>query len=385
MFKSNAPQDKIMKISRRQFIKTLSTGVFIAGTSPILGGCGGITRKDIRIEAPWDGYLFGADDRDMQILRYASLAPSALNAQPWFVRIVDRSRWIIGVDKTRRLPAVDPDNREILLSLGAFTENLLTAAAAMGLTTGFEVISQDPFAEDIIAVTLTPGFENGYPLERITGRRTVKKGFGPKELKTETVKALSAPLKDHFFYFPRGTEHALCIQDCLLEEYRRQMEKEAAQQEIVNWLRFSDKSAEKHLDGLTPESMEIDGLAGWYLRHFAEPGDFLKPAFRKKSMDHAAALADEGAGWIILTNDGSDVFHLIDTGRRFERMALLAREQGVGIHPMSQCLEEKEGIRHIQTTHEKNFNAQFLLRVGYLESYPSPVSLRRPAHWFLRT
>ena len=26
---------------------------------------------------------------------------------------------------------------------------------------------------------------------------------------------------------------------------------------------------------------------------------------------------------------------------------------------------------------------EFLFRVGYLEAYPDPVTLRRPAHWFV--
>jgi hypothetical protein len=28
---------------------------------------------------------------------------------------------------------------------------------------------------------------------------------------------------------------------------------------------------------------------------------------------------------------------------------------------------------------------QFVLRVGYLDPYPDPVSPRRPVNWFLRT
>ncbi len=374
-----------MKISRRQFIKTLSTGALIAGAGHVLDGCSGITRSDIQAEDPGKGYLFGADDRDIKILHYASLAPSTLNIQPWFVRIVDRSRWIIGIDQTRRLPSLDPDNREILLSLGAFTENLLIAAAAMGLTTEFEVISNDPFSEDILAITLAEGFENGYPLERISGRRTVKKGFLEKELRSDTVRSLAAPSKDHFFYFPRNTEHALCIQECVVEQYRRQLEKKEAQQEIAGWLRFSNRSAAKHLDGLTTESLEMDAMAGFYLRHFAEPEDFLKPFYQKKSLDEISAIAEEGAGWIIITSGGNKVCDLIDAGRNFERMALLARELEVGLHPMSQCLEEKEGMDHIRITHEKEILPQFILRIGYLNRYPSPVSLRRPVNWFLRT
>jgi len=112
-----------MKITRRQFIKRLSAGAFVVGTNPLLSACGGITRNDLISDKPTAGNLFDLDEMDINILSYASLAPSALNVQPWFVRIVDRQRhWIIGADPRRRLPAIDPDNRETLLSIGAFEQ-----------------------------------------------------------------------------------------------------------------------------------------------------------------------------------------------------------------------------------------------------------------------
>jgi hypothetical protein len=56
----------------------------------------------------------------LDILRLASRAPNGHNTQPWTITLVDPATWILGSDQTRRLPAVDPANREMLLSLGAF-------------------------------------------------------------------------------------------------------------------------------------------------------------------------------------------------------------------------------------------------------------------------
>jgi hypothetical protein len=374
-----------MKITRRQFIKRISAGAFVVGANPLLSACGGITRNDLISDQHPDGYLFGLDEMDVKILIYASLAPSALNVQPWFVRVVDRQRqWIIGADPRRSLPAIDPDNRETLLSIGAFVENLFIAASAMGLHADFEIIARTPFDPEIIRVKFSKVPKVDYPLKRLSSRRTVKKGFLQKELRTETINALSAPIKDSFFYSPKGTAHATCIRDGLLEEYRNQLQRDAAQMEISSWIRLSDDDAKKYRDGLTLEGMEICGIPGWYLRHFAEPPDFMKPGYRKKSLDYTAALANEGAGWVIITSDGNDVSHLIDTGRKFEQMALKAREHNVAIHPMNQYLEEKSGMDMIRMSHEKDIIPQFILRVGYLYDYPPPVSLRRSLCWFLR-
>ena len=374
-----------MTITRRQFIKRLSAGAFIVGANPLLSACGGITRNDLISDKLTAENLFDLDEMDGKILSYASLAPSALNVQPWFVRVVNRQRhWIIGADPRRRLPAIDPDNREILLSIGAFVENLFIAASAMGLSADFEIIAKTPFDPEIVSVKFTKSPKVDYPLKRLSLRRTVKKGFLQKELKSQTIDELSAPIKDHFLYSPKGTAHATCIRDGLVEQYRNQLQRDAAQAEISSWIRLTDDDAEKYMDGLTLEGMEIGGIPGWYLRHFAEPPDFMKPGYRKKSLDYIAALADEGAGWIVITSDGNDVSHLIETGRRFEQMALKARENNVAIHPMSQYLEEKSGLEMIRMSHEKDIVPQFMLRVGYRYNYPPPVSLRRSVCWFLR-
>ena len=64
-------------------------------------------------------------------------------------------------------------------------------------------------------------------------------------------------------------------------------------------------------------------------------------------------------------------------------MALIAREHMIAIHPMTQFLEEKNGIDTIMGHHHADMHPQFILRVGYLNQYPQPVSLRRPVDWFV--
>ena len=137
-------------------------------------------------------------------------------------------------------------------------------------------------------------------------------------------------------------------------------------------------------DGLTVEGMEIRGFKGWFVRNFMQPEDFMKPNFREQGVDHTATLARQGGGWLVITSEGRTLADLIETGRRFERMALLARERNIAIHPMTQYLEEETGVNQIAANHQASMIPQFLLRVGYLKHYPEPVSLRRPVSWFVQ-
>ena len=128
-----------------------------------------------------------------------------------------------------------------------------------------------------------------------------------------------------------------------MEAFRVQTDRDEAQQELVKWLRLSHEAEEEHRDGLTTAGMEIRGLKGWYVRNFTKPEDFMKKGMRKRSVDQTARLVGQGGGWFVITSPGESVADLIDAGRRFERMALMARERGMALHPMTQILEEEIG------------------------------------------
>jgi len=375
-----------MKINRRSFLKrTLAAGSLAVGNGSLLSACSSLRRADLPdqdLSKPISAQL---DPIGGDILYHASLAPSGHNAQPWFVRIAKKNEWVIGLDPQRRLPEVDPDNREALLSIGAFAENLALAAGTYGYEAEMEIIAGNPFEQDIIKVTLNNTGTVNYPLERLKQRMTVKQGYLSDEIKKEDIHALSEPLKGRQFYFPKGTEHANCIEEGAIENFRIQANRDNAQQELVRWVRLSNKDAESYRDGLTVEGMEIRGLKGWFVRNFIKPQDFMKPSFRKQSIDMTAKLARQGGGWLIITSEGQTVADLINSGRRFERMALLARERNLALHPMTQYLEEKEGLEQIAADHAASVIPQFVLRVGYLKNYPDPVSLGRPVSWFVRS
>lgn len=370
-------------LNRREFILGgLSAGLAL-GSASMISGCSGLKRADLPGKQATLRPMKALDNRAESILYHASLAPSGHNSQPWRVRIEGSDSWIIEADEMRRLPCVDPENRELLLSMGAFVENMALAAGTVGLGTDIQVIARDATEREMVRAVLYENRPTRYPLQRITQRRTVKHGQLPKELTAVDVRALSESMRGHLFYFPRGSNHAACMRDAAVDNYRIQAERDDAQRELVRWLRLNNQTARRHRDGLSTEGMEITGFNGWLVRNFARPEDFLKESYRQKGVDLMASLAGQGGGWMVITSRGESVADLIETGRRFQRMALLARERGIGIHPMTQTLEEKKGMATITGNHDSRFLPQFILRVGYLERYPQPVSLRRPVAWFV--
>lgn len=77
-------------------------------------------------------------------IKYAILAPSGHNTQPWSFKI-DEEAMLINVyaDRTRALPVIDPDDRELVISCGAALTNLMAAMKY------FEYIPEITFLPDI--------------------------------------------------------------------------------------------------------------------------------------------------------------------------------------------------------------------------------------------
>jgi hypothetical protein len=95
-------------------------------------------------------------------------------------------------------------------------------------------------------------------------------------------------------------------------------------------------------DGLTPEGMEISGIAGWYVRYFYSREDMLNKAFRETTVKMVKDQVDCHGGWLVITSADVSVASLLETGRLFQRMFLGCRNKMIAIHPMTQMLEEAQ-------------------------------------------
>jgi len=373
-------------MNRRDFIKqSVAATALISGVGMGLSSC----TRDLRSElmggpGTLSQKMFHMDPDAYKILYYASLAPSGHNSQPWFVRMVSSTRWVIGSDKNRWLPEVDASNREVLLSIGAFIENLVQAAGAMGYAVETSVIARDRFDPEVVMINISKSKTLDIPLQRIMLRRTVKNNMLKGELKSSDLDELKKDVMGHLYYFPAGTTHGGHMEKEAVNNFIIQCDNEKAMAETANWTRLSDEEIKKYRDGLTPEGMEITGLAGFYVRNFMSQKDVMGKTFREKGIDKIRQQVREGAGWVVITSEGNGVKDLIETGRQFQRMALKAREKMIALHPMTQALEERQGQKHIRENHPETMIPQFILRVGYLSRYPDPVSLRRPVEWFVR-
>jgi len=370
-------------MNRRHFIGIASGAVLAtAGTAYLLSDRRNLLRADIAPEAEEHENL---QPDEKEILFLASLAPSGHNTQPWFVQRLEPYRCIIGNDRSKWLPAVDPFQRETLLSLGAFLQNLQFAAEAFGHVCKWTLLATTNQDEHVIEVQLTKaGTLSSANVESIRSRRTMRTGFFSEALRKDDLAHLLAAEAESIYYLPTGSKEVEFFNKLTLEANRLQSLRDPAQRELADWIRFSSADARKYRDGLTMGSMEINGMAGWVVRNFYDKSSVLKSNFRERGLDLVREEVAASAGWLLITSADTSVASLLETGRRMQRLFLKVRARGIGLHPMTQFLEEPSTRLALQPAVGVAGDIQFILRVGYVGSYPPPVSLRRPVSWFVR-
>ena len=261
------------------------------------------------------------------LLRYAVLAPSTRNTQPWRFTI-DGNAVLLHADPSRWLRVVDPDRRELHLSLGCALENLLLASDCMGYrhTVTYFPVPADP---DLAAVaTFTPAPRSAGPaaqaitLETLQLRRTERRPFLPQPLPPEVIHRLRT--------VPGEPGVRLELTDSA--DRRRSVD-------VLNvraWAAlFGDTDYREELTR-TLLVGEIGGswLAG-QLRRPAPP--YAHVGRRLAHQNSLALLSAPVIGVIGSVNDTPA--DQVRSGRLFERLWLTATAEGLALHPMSQGLE----------------------------------------------
>jgi hypothetical protein len=370
-------------MKRRTFINYTAGIIVIAGvTYYLMADTSNFERADLANNATTK---IPMQIDEATILVLSSLAPSGHNTQPWFVKYVEKFHWIICNDQSKWLAGVDPTQRETMLSIGAFVQNLEYAANNLGYDCEFNLLATTNQDEEVLAVLLhkssnIPKFE----IQKIQNRRTIRSNYLNEILKKEDLNYLFENETEFVTYFPNTSKQHSYLNEQTIEANRIQSYREAAQTELSNWIRFSNQEVEKYRDGLTPASMEISGISGWVVRNFYDKKSVMKTDFRDKSIDTVMEQVLQSAGWIVITSQDNSVASLLETGQRLQRIWLKVRDRNIAIHPMTQMLEEEKTRKLVNTSIGINKNIQFLLRVGYVEKYPEPVTLRRPLDWFVR-
>lgn len=304
-----------------------------------------------------------------ELVRYATLAANGHNTQPWrFALGADSIE--IRPDPARRLPVVDPQDRELWISLGCALENLLIAARASGYAADVTY----PDAADAICVRLTAAAPQGSPLfDAIPRRQNTRSAYDGQPVKAADLdRVLATPLEPGVTLRPVTAASDIAqVQEYVRQGNLAQYGDRAFLDELISWLRFNKKEAMAALDGLYSRCSGNPEVPRWLGRMFVSGG---KP---EQQAGADAAKLSSSAGALVIASAGEGKSVWVRTGQVYERLALQMTSLGIKSAFVNQPIEVAAlrgqfgsalGLSAAQP--------QLLLRFGYAPDMPR--SLRRP-------
>lgn len=283
------------------------------------------------------------------LLRYAALAPSTHNSQPWEFS-ANGSKARIRPVEARWLRSTDPDKRELYLSIGCALANFLAAARHFGIETDWTTEHNDGSVE--VVVTCTPGAPKSedHSLAPLVQRRTFHKPFAPLPLDDTHKQRLRESLGDdaiHLFFLEGATGPKKEFGKIAAQADKKQFAREEYRAELADWL-----GAGVFGDGAIRRK-----IGSWVVKH-RNIGD--KQARQDQDLvSNAPAIA-------ILATEESNPEAQIRCGRAYENMALEGIQVGIGTHAISTPLESEEHAGAVQELlPSQSMTAQHVFRLGY--------------------
>lgn len=295
-------------------------------------------------------------------LRFAILAPSSHNTQPWLFR-VRRDQVDLYADRTRALPVADPDDRELVLSCGAALLHLRLALRVFGLRTEVTAFPE-PDDPDVLArvragIAVRVSDDDRALLAAATRRRTSRRAFEARSVPGEAIAALSAAAAAEGAWLTPVQDGPMrdAVADLVAEGDRLQGSNPRFRREMAAW-------AHPH------RARTRDGLPGYTygvgdMPHFVGPS-----ALRTFEVEdgHAAAGRDVAHGspaLAVLGTTGDGPTSWLAAGQALGRVGLRACTLGLSMSYLNQPVEVPELRVRLRETLKLTGIAQLVLRFGY--------------------
>lgn len=322
------------------------------------------------VEKTWQQHTLNSPPEIKELVRYATLAASSHNTQPWIFKL-EPKRIRILPDFSRRCPAVDPDDHHLFASLGCATENLLLAAQVSGLKGHYHF--------DAVTTSVQIDFEDAEPrssnlFDAITLRQCSRSVYDGVQLTNEELQSLRdiAHGDGVSVLLLTSDEQKELVIDFVARGNEAQFCDPAWSQELKSWIRFSGKEAVRSGDGLYGPVMGNPDVPRW-LGLLAMKATFSAKNQNRKDRKHirsSSAIA-------VIYSDMDDIAHWIEAGRCYQRLALQAASLGLRTAFINQPVEvatlRPEFARSIGIG---NRRSDFIVRIG--RGPEMPRSLRRP-------
>lgn len=306
---------------------------------------------------------------------YAVRAPSIHNTQPW--------RWLyrhgvleLYADRTRQLPALDPDGRSVVLSCGGALELARLGFAAAGWRTAVDRLP-DPGQPDLLARIRPLGRSAVTPsvVERCAAaeqRHTERRPFRAEPVTDQLVEAVVSAAADDgvYAYAVQRADERLDLAVVFSMADRVETADPAYRAELAHWTRHRDEGA---TDGVPAEAVPR-AVAG-SPRHTEVPvRDF--EAGITGGQDVAGTVDEQPLYLVIFTPDDTRLSRL-RAGEAYVRLSIEAQRLGLASSAMTQAVDLPALRERFRVLMDWPDHPQMVLRVGWPPAESSAAATNR--------
>lgn len=389
-------------MDRRNFIRLAGGGVIAAAAAAPIAGCSISSAYPAAAVEAWNGPGAETDPRKRAVA-YAITAPNPHNLQPWLVDLREPGVITLYTDRERVLPQTDPYGRQILIGHGAFLELLVIALAEQGLAANVALWPQGELAASlkewdrrpVARISLQPGAARDPLFAHILNRHTPKSDFDTaRAVPADTLRALTAGAGRDGIQAGGTVDGAALgpLRELCWQSARVELLTPRTVMESVHLTRVGPGEILKHRDGISlnsPFLRAVDAVGMFDRKNPPAEGSEAYKTMMTRFEGHSRTAM--GFVWLTGRNRRADQ---VNAGRAYVRLQLQATALGVGMHPMSQALQEfAEMAPHYERAHQlmlgrpapktaDDETVQMFCRLGYT-AVPAPATPRRPLRAFV--
>jgi nitroreductase len=314
----------------------------------------------------------GAGERLRFALRYAILAPSGHNGQPWLFQI-DGDRLGVRADRSRALPTIDPHDRELLITCAAAAHLAEVALRHFGYDPAVELLS-DPADPDLLA-TIRPGERGARPQARdlfdaVLARHCNRHPYQARAVPADELARLQAAAEAEGAWLEAITDRTgIAAAAGLIAQGDRVKWRESAFRHELSERIIPNRGRRR--DGMPGYAFGVPGpaahLAPAIVRHL-DLG-----AIRARS-DRKLALATPALA--VIGTRREDPAAWMAAGRAMSHVLLRATADGLATSFLSQAIEVPELRPRLASLLRRDGHPQLLLRIGYPRRGARPAPRR---------
>lgn len=294
-------------------------------------------------------------------LRVAVLAPSSHNSQPWLFRMAGDALELYA-DRTRALPVVDPDDREMTISCGTILKFLRVALRHYGEGTRVELLP-DQYDPDLMArLELTghivpAGLDHDF-FAAIRTRRTNRLPFEPEPIPELVLGHARARAEEEQVWLQTLTseDDKAALADLIAEGDRLQLSDRRFRRELASWV-HSNRGASR--DGMPGFALGMGDLV-------AELGPVVIRTFDigggRAARDRQLAVGSPALAVLWTEEDTARAW--LQAGQGLAALLLSLEAEGVKASYLNQAIEVPELRARLGALLGRAGSPQLVLRLG---------------------